>query len=80
MNKDRCAGCYNDFYNGKNGHGIAECWSLKAARLEKYLLIHVDQPPPYDAKKLTTLPTCYKKSRFVKVKPEALDSKGYWKS
>ena len=80
ITKKQCAGCDDDFYNGQNPYGIAECWSFKKATEGKYLLIHVDQPPPYDATRLVTLPTCYRKPRFVKVKPEALDSKGYWRS
>lgn len=31
--KDYCLGCDEDFYNGKNPHGIKECWHLKDARI-----------------------------------------------
>ena len=27
-----CSGCRQNFYNGNNGMGIKECWSLKSAR------------------------------------------------
>jgi len=80
ITKAHCAGCRDDFYNGQNPYGVTECWSLKTAKLAKYLQISIDQPPPYNAKRLVKLPTCYNKPRFVKVKPEALDSKGYWRS
>lgn len=28
-----CMGCRNDFYNGKNGIGVARCWSLDTAQV-----------------------------------------------
>ncbi len=31
--QDYCRGCRNDFYNGRNGIGVKECWSLKSARV-----------------------------------------------
>jgi len=72
----QCRGCYNDFYNGE---GAKECWNLKTAKMESSLLIHVDQPPPYhQAPKMR--PNCYKAQGFVTVKPNRLDSKGYWKA
>lgn len=29
--KSMCNGCENDFYNGHNPYGIAECWHFKDA-------------------------------------------------
>lgn len=79
MEKSDCAGCYNNFYNGNNNHGVTECWSFASATLEPRLLIHVDQAPPYNKDDAELHPTCYKRQRFVTVKPEALDDEGYWK-
>jgi len=28
-----CAGCRDDFYNGKNSLGVKQCWALKSAEL-----------------------------------------------
>ena len=30
-----CEGCRDNYYNGKNEHGIKECWSLKNAKVVK---------------------------------------------
>ena len=74
-----CDGCRDDFYNGHNELGVKECWLRKDAKLAERLLIHVNQPPPYLNVKPKMVPTCYKRDRFVTVKPESIDSKGYWK-
>lgn len=77
--KRDCIGCKDNFYNGNNEYGIQECWCLKDATLEKRLLIPTDMRPPYNAKMLSTVPSCYRKKGYATVKPEALDSKGFWK-
>ena len=28
-----CAGCSDDFYNGKNSLGVSECWALESAKV-----------------------------------------------
>lgn len=35
MKKDKqyCQGCCQDFYNGKNGLSIKECWNYKSAKV-----------------------------------------------
>lgn len=78
MDVKHCAGCKDDFYNGKNPHGVKECWMLKSAKLAPRLLIHIDQPPPYLEVKVKSLPECYRLKRHVTVKPEAIDSNGFW--
>ena len=75
-----CAGCEDDFYNGNNDLGVVRCWHLEAATLAPRLLIGINQPPPYLRDKPQMLPVCYRKRRFVTVKPEAIDSQGLWKS
>lgn len=77
---DQCHGCENDFYNGKNPMGIKRCWSFESAEPIKVRMIHVDLRPPYKHIPLETKPSCYQQRRYVKVKPEALTSDGYWKS
>jgi hypothetical protein len=79
MDKQFCAGCRNDFYNGKNDLGVTECWQLDGAKREPRLLIPVDLAPPYTHIKPELLPTCYKRSRYVTVKPESLTTDGYWR-
>lgn len=74
-----CAGCYNDFYNGKNQLGVQECWSRKDAKLEPRLLIPIDLRPPYTHIEPKKVPTCYKRQRYATVKPESLTKDGYWR-
>lgn len=74
-----CDGCREDFYNGKNPYGVETCWMRKSATLAERLLVPVDLAPPYLHIKPESIPTCYKRDRYVTVKPEAVDSKGYWR-
>lgn len=80
MDAKFCVGCEDDFYNGKNPYGVKECWAREGAKRESYKLIPVDMQPPYLTIKSVKLPTCYRKRRYVKVVPEALDTRGFWKS
>lgn len=73
-----CAGCHNDFYNGHNDLGVSRCWSLESAEFVKRIEVHVDQRPPYHQKPIK-VPSCFKRPRHVYVKPESLDSKGFWR-
>lgn len=75
-----CSGCEDDFYNGHNPYGVKECWGRKTGTMGDFLLIHIDQPPPYLHVKPQQLPSCYKLKRHVKVSPIRVDSEGYWKS
>ena len=77
MTKERCRGCYNDDYN--HGLGAKECWSFASAKIEPRILIHVDQPPPYNREAARPTPTCYQKQRYASVKPEALTAEGFWR-
>lgn len=74
-----CSGCYNDFYNDHNEIGVKACWNRKDAILEPLVLIHVDQTPPYRNLKPKPMPRCYKAQRFVTVRPDQIDSQGYWR-
>lgn len=79
LDKKKCSGCEDDFYNGKNPYGIQQCWLLEKAKLVERKLIPTMQPPPYNKIPLTKVPHCYKQKGYSTVKPESLDSKGYWK-
>lgn len=75
-----CSGCEDNFYNGNNPYGITECWHRAKAEQKSYRLIPISMPPPYLQISLKKLPNCYKAKGYAKVKPEALDSRGYWKT
>jgi len=79
-----CYGCRDDFYNhnrmGLNEKsGQPECWSLSTATMVKGRDVPINMPPPYKSLPLTSRPSCYKASGYVRVKPEALDADGYWR-
>jgi hypothetical protein len=76
--KAMCVGCYNDDYNHGLG-GAKECWSYESAVIIKRLAIPVDRSPPYDPKSAEPTMSCYRKQRWVYVKPEVLDDSGYWR-
>jgi hypothetical protein len=42
---ERCRGCRNDFYNGKQNFSTFGCWSLKDARGGTRYRIHRDTVP-----------------------------------
>lgn len=64
MDKSKCSGCYNDFYNyGCVNGGTKECWSLKTAKLIMRKEVHVDQMPPY-RQKSELLPSCFSRQRY----------------
>lgn len=75
MDRVHCEGCRDDYYNDQAPEG---CWNRETAQRSEWLLIGVDEPPPYK-KKTVTLPNCYSQSRSIKVKPDALTKDGYWK-
>ncbi len=80
LDAKHCVGCENDFYNGHNPYGVLACWHRSNATLRPSILIHIDQAPPYRNPRFQNRPTCYKAKHFVTVKPDALDSEGYWRS
>jgi len=44
MDAKHCAGCRDDFYNGKNSHGVKACWCLGRAKLVTRFRLHKDTP------------------------------------
>lgn len=69
MDKSKCTGCRNDFYNGHNDLGVTECWSFKAAKLERRKMVHINQRPPWN-QKAEWFPSCYSRPGFVFVAPK----------
>jgi len=71
IKKERCLGCRNDFYSGKNDLGIKECWNLKLAKTVVKKKVHIDQRPPWDQKPGKYL-DCYNQDRYVFVKGDRI--------
>lgn len=68
MNKNKCLGCHNDFYNGKNDLGIKQCWSFKTAKIVKRFRLHVDTPMNQrSGYKAVKVPNCYSMPRYIHV-------------
>jgi hypothetical protein len=61
-----CAGCRDDFYNGKNDIGVQRCWLLDKARMSTRFRLHVDTPMNQRSgyAKVKT-PNCYRQARFM---------------
>ena len=70
MNKDKCAGCHNNFYNGNNEMGIEECWCLESAKLILRKEVSIRQIPPWN-QKAKKFPSCYRRPGYVYVEPDA---------
>lgn len=64
-----CAGCRDDFYNGKNSIGVHECWNLESARVVKRKFVPIHMAPPYDSLPARKTLSCHKRQGFVVVKP-----------
>jgi hypothetical protein len=60
MDKSKCIGCRDDFYNGKNPLGVKECWMLKSAELVTRFRIGTwTRPTEPGAFTKVKVPTCY---------------------
>lgn len=71
MEPDKCIGCEQDFYNGKNDIGVKQCWHLEDARIILRRRVGMNDMPPWQ-RKPERLPSCYQQRGFifVFVKPE----------
>jgi hypothetical protein len=47
MNKDKCHGCSNDYYNREGNSDTGECWMLQSARIIERVRIGIWERPPY---------------------------------
>ncbi len=68
MDKSKCCGCEDDFYN-HGGGGAKQCWMLESAKLIMRKRVSIDQVPPW-TQEAETYPSCYHVKRFVFVKPD----------
>jgi hypothetical protein len=68
MDKSKCSGCYCNDYNYGLG-GSRECWSLEDAKMIMRKEVSIDQIPPWN-QEAKLLPSCYRRSRYVYVKPD----------
>ena len=66
MDIKHCAGCRNDFYNGRQNVTGNTCWSLAEAKLIMRKEVHINQVPPWK-QAARQLPDCYSKPQFVYV-------------
>jgi len=62
----RCVGCHDNFYNGNNPLGVAECWSLKDAKVVWKKEVPISQVPPWTQKARRFL-NCYHQTGYVYV-------------
>ncbi len=64
MDKSKCEGCRDDFYNGNNDIGVKECFNLKNAKIVLKKKVHINQVPPWKQKAIK-VPDCYRMSGYV---------------
>jgi hypothetical protein len=64
-----CSGCRDNFYNGNNGLGVTECWSLKTAEVVTKKFVHVDARPPWKQRPEKTY-SCHRRERHIAVDPK----------
>jgi len=67
--KKFCQGCRNNFYNGNNDLGVAECWNLSAAKLVSRKRVSLWQSPPWLQEPEKVL-SCRDESGYVFVDPK----------
>lgn len=64
-----CAGCRDNFYNGNNGIGVSQCWSLKSAEIVWRWKVDWWSSPPRGPK-VRTLSCHYAPGRYAMYKDE----------
>ena len=83
MELKHCRGCRDNFYNGNNELGVTRCWSFDKKKATVWRIpIGNWENPPYLNKKKVRVPPCWHgegSNRTHYIKPEALDSQGFWK-
>jgi len=71
MDKSKCIGCEDDFYNGKNDLGVKECFRLSTAKVISLKQVSVSQVPPW-TQKPGKFPSCYRVRGYVFVDPKRM--------
>jgi hypothetical protein len=79
-----CRGCYENYYNSSSTSGSSDgmCWGRKTGKMVWRICVNMWENPPYKNKKKVRVPDCWHgigNQRDIMVKPEAIDSNGYWK-
>ena len=69
IDRAKCAGCRDDFYNTSELAVGGMCWSRKTGKIVKRLKVHMDQVPPWK-NPVRDYPDCYRAKGHVMVKPE----------
>ncbi len=69
MNREHCVGCEQNFYNVNNDLGVAECWSLKTAKVIWRKRVSMSQRPPWK-QKARRFPSCYQQRGYVFARPK----------
>lgn len=70
---DKCHGCRNDFYNGKNPLGVKRCWSAEKGKMvTRYRIGTWTQPGSPGAFTEVRVPDCYHQTgqHFYKQVPD----------
>jgi len=68
MDKNKCVGCYNDFYNENNNLDVEECWHFKSAKLILRKEVSIHQVPPF-GQRARQFPSCYRRPGYAYVEP-----------
>lgn len=80
MDKSKCIGCRENFYNQPGNSNTGECWLLKSATVKWRWQTGVwTMPLSPGAFQRVRVPSCYRKQGYVytdKPHPEAVDFKG----
>ena len=64
MDKSKCEGCEDNFYNGNNNLGVKECFHLKSAKMVLKKKISLLQVPPWKQKPIK-VPSCFRQKGYV---------------
>ena len=72
MNKAKCNGCEDDFYNGKNPYDVKECWCFEDAKIIKRKKVGMNDVPPWKWKP-QNFPSCYRQRGYVFIDCEKED-------
>ncbi len=68
MDKSKCVGCRDNFYNGNNSIGVKECWMLKTAKIVSRFIIHINTPMNQKSGYIPVKrPNCYHEDGYVNI-------------
>lgn len=64
INKTKCVGCEDDFYNHDAKGGKDGCWERKDAEIIQRKKVHMSQVPPWNQAP-KKYPSCYHQKQYV---------------